>query len=143
MKVKFATTEKELNEILTLRYKVLRAPWQQPASTATDALENNSYNAYISNEEGLVIACGRLQKNSSTLGQIRYMAVAEAEQGNGLGKLILRALEHKAKEIGLTKIELQARENAVPFYKSSGYHIVSESFKLWDIIQHFLMSKEV
>ena len=143
MKVVFATTEKELADILELRYKVLRAPWQQPAASATDELESVSFNAYISNKQGQVIACGRLQKNSPDLGQIRYMAVADTERGKGLGKQILNALEQKGKEIALTQIELQARENALQFYKSSGYTTVSESFKLWDIIQHYLMSKNL
>lgn len=143
MNLLFASTEKELTDIIELRYQVLRAPWQQPAASATDNLENVSFNAYMRNSQGQVIACGRLQKNSSTLGQIRYMAVSNAEQGKGLGKEILNALELKGKEIGLTQLELQARENAVQFYQSCGYTVVSESFKLWDIIQHYLMSKEL
>jgi predicted GNAT family N-acyltransferase len=143
MKLVFATTEKELADILELRYKVLRAPWQQSAASATDDIESISFNAYMRNTQGQIIACGRLQKNASTLGQIRYMAVAETEQGKGLGKLILLALEDKAKEIGLNQIELQARENAVQFYKQCGYNTVSESFKLWELIQHYLMVKKL
>lgn len=141
--VVFAQTEQELASIIELRYVILRAPWQQSAATATDELEGSSFNAYLCNAQGKVIACGRLQKNSSSLGQIRYMAVANEEQGKGIGKQILIALENKAKEIGLAQVELQARENAVLFYKSSGYSIVSESFKLWGIIQHYLMIKQL
>ena len=71
------------------------------------------------------------------------MAVHPNYQGKGLGKLIVAKLEEEAKAIGLTSIELQARENALEFYKSQGYIVKETSFKLWDIIQHYLMTKEL
>jgi ribosomal protein S18 acetylase RimI-like enzyme len=71
------------------------------------------------------------------------MAVDVNCQGKGLGKLIVVKLEEEAKRIGLKTIELQARENAVDFYKSQDYTIQETSFKLWDIIQHYLMIKQL
>ena len=139
--VKEAATAKEVENIIGLRYKILRQPWDQPADTATDALETTSCNAYIEDEQGNVIACGRLQENENKTGQIRYMAVDSAYQGKGLGKLILDFLEQKAKTQALVKVELQARENAVKFYESAGYSVKETSFLLWGIIQHYLMEK--
>lgn len=139
--VQEANSQEELNKILELRYTILRQPWKQPAETATDDLESESINAFISNETGQVVACGRLQKNSGNTGQIRYMAVDDRYQNNGLGRLVLQFLEKKAWRMGLLKIELQARENALKFYESNGYHIKEKSFLLWGIIPHFLMEK--
>jgi N-acetylglutamate synthase-like GNAT family acetyltransferase len=141
-KVQIANSQNTINQIIDLRYAVLRQPWDKPKDTATDELELSSINAYIENDRE-VIACGRLQDNGSELGQIRYMAVDVNYQGKGLGKLIVAKLEEEAKRIGLTSIELQARENAVEFYKSQGYIVKETSFKLWDIIQHYLMTKEI
>jgi N-acetylglutamate synthase-like GNAT family acetyltransferase len=141
-KVQIAKTQNQIDSIINLRYAVLRQPWDKPKDTATDDLELSSINAYIENDRE-VIACGRLQDNGSELGQIRYMAVDVNYQGKGLGKLIVAKLEEEAKRIGLTSIELQARENAVEFYKSQGYSVKETSFKLWDIIQHYLMTKEI
>jgi N-acetylglutamate synthase-like GNAT family acetyltransferase len=141
-KVQIAKTQNQIDSIINLRYAVLRQPWDKPKDTATDELELSSINAYIENDRE-VIACGRLQDNGSELGQIRYMAVDVNYQGKGLGKLIVAKLEEEAKRIGLTSIELQARENAVEFYKSQGYIVKETSFKLWDIIQHYLMTKEI
>ncbi len=140
-RVQQANSEKEVHDILLLRYQVLRAPWQQPASTATDQHESTSVNAYIADQNGKVIACGRLQENEFKTGQIRFMAVASEYQGKGLGKLIVSFLEQKGKNMGLKKIELQARENALSFYKSCGYEIKEKSFLLWGQIQHYLMEK--
>jgi N-acetylglutamate synthase-like GNAT family acetyltransferase len=141
--VKLSNSPEELKEILFLRYEILRKPWNQPASTATDDLESVSFNAYIPDENGTIIACARLQENENKAGQIRFMAVREDQQGKGLGKLLVRFLEERAKEKNLKRIELQARENAVHFYKSCGYKIEKETFLLWDIIQHYLMAKNV
>lgn len=141
-KVQLANTQNVINQIIDLRYIVLRKPWDKPRDTATDDLELTSINAYIE-ENGEIIACGRLQNNGLGLGQIRFMAVHHNYQGKGLGKLIVIKLEEEAKKINLTTIELQARENAVEFYKSQGYIIKETSFKLWDIIQHYLMVKSI
>jgi N-acetylglutamate synthase-like GNAT family acetyltransferase len=141
MNVKFAQTKQDVERIIDLRYKILREPWQQPKETSTDGMEDKCFNALIEDANGTVIACGRLQENENKIGQIRYMAVDSNQQGKGLGKHILIALEKKGKEIGLTTIELQARENAVAFYETNNYLLKEKSFKLWDIIQHYLMYK--
>lgn len=141
MDVKQATTQQEIEAIIDLRYKILRQPWDQPRDTGTDNLENTSINAFIADQNSLVLACGRLQENENKVGQIRFMAVDASQQGKGLGKKIVEFLESKGKEMGLKKIELQARENAVEFYKSNGYTIKEKSFLLWGIIQHYLMEK--
>ena len=139
---KIASTEITINQIIELRYDVLRKPWGQPIETATDDQETSSVNAFIE-DDGKIIACGRIQNNGNGIGQIRYMAVNANYQGKGLGKLILQKLEEEAKSIQIKGIELQARENAVHFYQSQGYLIIEKTFKLWDIIQHYLMTKTI
>lgn len=141
--VKISNSAKQLEAILALRYKILRQPWNQPADTATDGLEEKSINAFIEDENGMVIACARLQENENKVGQVRYMAVHEDYQGKGLGKIILQFVEKEAKGSGLHKIELQARENAVKFYEANQYKIQEKTFLLWGIIQHYLMVKEI
>jgi N-acetylglutamate synthase-like GNAT family acetyltransferase len=142
-KVKHSSTPEEFKKIFELRVEVLRKPWNQPAETATDSVEARSVNAYIENERGEAIACGRLQENEGKTGQIRFMAVSGNYQGKGLGRLIVNDLEVTGKNMGLQKIGLQARENAVEFYKSCGYTIKEKSFLLWGIIQHYLMEKRL
>lgn len=140
--VEICKSEKTLDAIVDLRYAVLRKLWNKPKDTVTDDLEATSVNAFIQ-FNNKVIACGRLQNNGNGIGQIRYMAVDSDYQGRGLGKLIIKKLEEEAKKIGLKVIELQARENAVEFYKASGYTVKEKSFILWDIIQHYLMTKSI
>ena len=140
--VKTNTTPAIIEQIIDLRYEVLRKPWNQTRQSVTDDFEEIAINAYIE-KDGEIIACGRLQNNGNGIGQIRYMAVNNVFQGKGLGKLIVAKLEDEAKRMQLKTIELQARENALDFYKSQGYIVKETSFKLWDIIQHYLMSKHL
>jgi N-acetylglutamate synthase-like GNAT family acetyltransferase len=129
-----------IEQIIDLRYEVLRKPWNQSRHSVTDDLEEIAINAYIE-KDSEIIACGRLQNNGNGIGQIRYMAVNNSFQGKGLGKLIVAKLEDEAKRLQLKTIELQARETALDFYKSQGYSIKDKSFRLWNIIQHYLMNK--
>lgn len=137
-----ANTQNHIDGIIDLRYDILRKPWNQSKETSTDGMEDVAINAFIE-DNGKVIACGRLQDNGGGIGQIRYMAVDANYQGKGLGKLIVTKLEEEALKINIHTVELQARENAVEFYKSQGYVVKETSFKLWDIIQHYLMTKEI
>lgn len=141
--VHLSNADDEFKKIINLRYEVLRKPWNQPIETATDDLEKTSFNAFIKNEHNDIIACGRLQINHNQIGQIRYMAVAPNLQGKGYGQMILKFLESHAKQLQLKSIELQARENALEFYKKNGYAIKEKSFLLWGIIQHYLMVKDL
>jgi predicted GNAT family N-acyltransferase len=60
-----------------------------------------------------------------------------------VGKAIMLHLEEKAKEMRMQEIVLEARENAVPFYKSIGYVIEKESYLLFGEIQHYRMKKGI
>jgi N-acetylglutamate synthase-like GNAT family acetyltransferase len=135
------STPEEFNSYYSLRYDVLRAPWQQPRGSEKDSEEDVATHAMLVDENNNCIAVGRLQKNSNEEGQIRFMAVHPDWQGKGLGRKVLQHLEHEARKQGLSRIVLQARENALSFYLSEGYTNTGASFKLWDIIQHYKMEK--
>lgn len=137
------SSQHQLENIFALRYAVLRAPWNQPRGSESDTAEETSTHALIEDETGKCIATGRLQLNSPTDAQIRFMAVDENYRGQKLGKMILDFLEMKAKEKGCERITLQARQNAVDFYKSQGYQLEEKTFLLFDSIQHYRMNKRL
>ena len=56
------------------------------------------------------------------------MAVTPSCQGQGIGATLVRALEGKARELGLSRIVLNAREVAFPFYERLGYEYTSDFF---------------
>lgn len=125
-----------------LRWQTLRAPWGQPPGSEKDDKENESIHLFALDEQ-LPLGVCRIQFNDENIAQVRFMGVHEQARGKGVGKLLMQKAEEICREKGRKKIVLQARENAVAFYKSCGYHMVEKSFLLWDSIQHYLMEKKL
>lgn len=93
------------------------------------------------NDDDEVIAVARLQFNSDTEAQIRYMAVAIQHQRQGIGRRLIKTMEAHASGSACKTIVLHAREPAVGFYQKLGYSIDKKSYLLFDEIQHYRMSK--
>ena len=130
-----------------LRYAVLRQPWQQPPGSERVPAdeEANTFHALLladgNDPAPVALAVGMLQRIDSWQGQIRFMAVAPAAAGTGLGRRVVVHLEQEAQAIGLTEIVLHARETAVGFYEKLGYVVVAPSHTLFGVLPHFLMHK--
>jgi ribosomal protein S18 acetylase RimI-like enzyme len=132
-----------------LRYAVLRQPWQQPPGServpADD--EAGTIHALLLAEGNaappVALAVGMLQPTGGQQGQIRFMAVAPAAAGTGLGRRVVAYLEAEAQAMGLTEIMLHARETAVGFYEKLGYVVVAPSHTLFGVLPHFLMRKQL
>lgn len=130
------TTDAQWLAYYNLRYQVLRAPWGQPVGSERDELEAESCHQMVVAETGEVVAVGRLHRLADGRGQVRYMAVAPSAQGQGLGALVLKALELQALNWGLSGIVLNARDNAVGFYRRLGYQLGDELPPLFGIAHY-------
>ena len=124
-----------------LRWKVLRAPWNQPKGSEKDDIERESIHVMVCETDRIPVGVGRAHFDSTTEAQIRYMAVDETCQGQGVGGMVLRELERRIKQNGRTHIFLNARENAVDFYKKHGYQIVGDGHTLFGEVRHWKMEK--
>ena len=140
MEIKTPQTDSDWKAYYALRFNVLREPWNQPLGSEVLADEDQAIHA-IAAEGEEVLGVARMHESSPNQGQVRCVAIATAAQGKGIGKAIMAYLEDQAKAKGWTEIVLEARENAVPFYRAIGYSIVAESYLLFGEIQHYRMSK--
>ena len=134
-------TPYELDKYYQLRWEVLRRDWNRPKGSEKDEGEEGAIHAMIVDENNEAIAVCRLQIPDKTTGQIRSMGVREEDRGKGYGTIIIKYLENSAKQKGLDKIFLDARENAVAFYERMGYHTIEKSYLLFGEIQHWRMEK--
>lgn len=123
------------------RWRLLRAPWNQPVGSERDAYEDQAVHRMACDPCGRVVAVARLHWPGPKRGQIRYMAVEPGCRGQGLGRRLLLSLEQEARALGLDRIELNARESAVGFYARQGYLVVGEAPTLFGLIRHARMSK--
>ena len=123
------------------RWELLRKPLDKEIGTEKDMMEDNSVHRMIIDNNDNVIAVGRLHHNNSNESQIRYFAVDENFRRQGIGSYLMEDLEGIAKKAKRVEIILNARENAVNFYKSLDYKIIQKSYVLFDKIQHYEMKK--
>ncbi|WP_169308435.1 GNAT family N-acetyltransferase [Ferrimonas aestuarii] len=131
----------EYRKGLHLRYQILRQPWGQPVGSELDEIESESWHKVIITEQGEVVGSGRLHRVDTYTGQIRYMAIAESCQGQGLGRVLLAGLEQQAVELGMNEVMLQSRENQTGFYVKLGYQDVGAGHTLFGSIAHRKMVK--
>lgn len=140
IEIRTPITPKEWEQYYALRYDVLRKPLNQPlGSERNDGdLKGIHFGLY---EDGMLRAIARLDKFDETTAQTRFVAVDTVAQGKGFGKLIMEALEAKSISRGDKKMILHARDYALPFYVRLGYTEIEKSYKLFDVLQHYLMEK--
>jgi predicted GNAT family N-acyltransferase len=124
-----------------LRWRVLRAPWNQPPAVDAGEDREDCVHAMIADEAGQAIAVGRIILKSDGEAHIRSMATAETCRGRGLGRQVMEYLEQSARTRGMHAIVLNARENAVGFYAKLGYQPVGEGPLLFGCIPHTVMRK--
>lgn len=139
-------TTDDFERYYRFRWQYLRAPWQQPPGSERDELEQGAVHLMAVDDRAGLIGVARLhsvQEDSEAYAQVRYMAVADDWRGQGVGRMLLQALEAAAVRQGIAQVRLHARESAVGFYERLGYRVVEPSHRLYDSIQHFLMRKEL
>lgn len=75
--------------------------------------------------------------------QYRGMAVSKAYQGNAIGNLLLNKADRLVLDRDANFIWLNARNNALNFYRRNGYNVVGASFDVPGIGKHYLMYKRL
>ena len=79
---------------------------------------------YVAAEGEDIVGFGVLDQNE---GVVEAVYVSPEVKGKGLGLMLLRKLEARARELGLDMLRLNASLNAVGFYKRAGYVAQAES----------------
>ena len=136
-------SEADWESYFDLRWRVLRAPWNQPRGSERDAQEDESIHLMLCDPSRHVVAVGRLHFRSPTEAQIRYMAVEQAFAGRGLGSRILRGLESRACAAGVKRLVLNARKDAAPCYLKHRYSVTGPADTLFGVIEHVRMERAI
>ena len=143
MQVTSPKSKAEYAAYFELRWRLLRAPWNQPRGSEQDAREADSIHVMAITKNAAVAGVGRLHFNSISEAQIRYMAVSTGHQRQGIGSRILADLEERARQLGASVIVLDARETALGFYTRHGYMPTGPGNMLFNSIAHIRMHKRL
>jgi GNAT superfamily N-acetyltransferase len=143
MLIRPPVTASEFEAYYTFRWKILREPWNQPLGSERDDFEGEAIHLAAWDDAGHLLGIGRLHRVAENRGQVRYMAVDPTRRSHGVGKAILQGLEARAIELGMQEINLNSRQDAVPFYQKNGYQVLRPAQTLFGTIPHFEMWKRL
>jgi predicted GNAT family N-acyltransferase len=109
---------------LDLRFRVLREPLGMGRDTVRFERDPECLHLVALDGER-VVGCVLFDFES---GRLRAMAVEEALQGDGVGRLLVAGLEEELRRRGLAAVHLHARAHVVGFYEKLGYTAYGEPF---------------
>lgn len=128
---------KEYEQMVQLRNDVLRRPLGmtlQPDELASEK-EHVLIAAY---DDGDLLGCCMLVKESEKQIRLRQMAVKNNLQGKGIGRSILNFAENVARDLGYNQLIMNSRNSSTPFFEKLGYRICSEAFEKNSILYYYM-----
>ena len=127
MNIKIVTTEEELQQAYHVRKTVFVEEQNVPLEEEIDHLEEESTHFIVTNEDNEPIGAGRFRVVDS-YGKVERICVLAEARTSGVGRALMEAIEQYAlsQEIEITKLNAQVQ--AIPFYESLGYAIISDEF---------------
>jgi predicted GNAT family N-acyltransferase len=115
-------------EIAALRTRVFVDEQGVPPEIEQDDADATAVHAVSRDEDGRLVATGRLLERAGTA-LIGRMAADESVRGRGHGAAVLAELHRQAALRGFRQVELHAQITARGFYERAGYTAVGEEYE--------------
>src|SRR5512133_369308 len=119
--VRFASTPADLDAGYKLRRDVFEVEQNIPRPLDRDAFDYSADHVVAFDEKGKCVGTGRVVRVDARTAQIGRMAVAKDQRKNGIGALVLEALERMAGMRGISDLTVNSQLPAESFYKKRGY----------------------
>ncbi|MFC6835474.1 GNAT family N-acetyltransferase [Halomarina ordinaria] len=140
------TSDKQLSDALSVRQEVFVEGQDVPEELEYDdrdeAPETVHFVAYVDERP---VGAARLvpYEGSDDTGKVQRVAVSETVRGEGWGRCVMDAVEAAARDVGYTRLVLDAQTHAVGFYERLDYVVTSEEEFLDAGIPHLSMAKDL
>lgn len=138
--IEFATPDFDI--ALRLRDQVLRKPLNMEFQPEDIAEEYDSYHLACFDGHDQIVGVLTLKPINKEVLKMRQVAVLPEKQGQGIGTFLVQSAEVLAKNEGYSLFELNARENALKFYKRLDYQTEGKKFEEVGI-PHYKMIKNI
>ncbi|WP_124727756.1 GNAT family N-acetyltransferase [Staphylospora marina] len=139
--IKQATTPPELEQAWAIRREVFVIEQRVPEDLEIDQWESTCTHFLALTGTSPVGTC-RLRMLDPSTGKVERVAVLKSARSAGVGKRLMEACEHHARECGASLLVLNAQMQVVPFYEKLGYSRTGEPFEEAGI-PHVKMSKRL
>ncbi len=124
IQIKIPQTREDYKAYYDLRYRILRQPWAQARGTEKDDYEPISHHFMaIDTDSGEVVGVIKIYEKEPGVGCFSHMAVAGVRQRQGIGKLLMDAVEAYAKETGYSRLGCYSRLNTTLYFEKVGFRI--------------------
>jgi predicted GNAT family N-acyltransferase len=123
------TTPEQLQHALTIRKEVFVKEQNVPEDLEIDEFDiisDNVHHVLVQDEDGEYVATGRLIYYNNDTAKMQRIAVLKDYRQSGYGRILLLALENRARELGLTYSILDAQCQAEHFYAKQEYETISK-----------------
>lgn len=107
-------TEEELERYYQFRWEMLRKPLHQPKGSERDGWDALAHHQMVVDEEGNLVAVGRLYINADNEASIRFMAVHPSVQDKGLGTLMAMTLDARKALSASPAVRAKMRLSSLP-----------------------------
>lgn len=135
-------------ETLTVRHPILREG--KPISSCVfngDTLDTTFHIGGFHKDNLIAVATfvknPQQNYNFKKAYQLRGMAVLQNYQSKGFGKILLNFGISTLIEMKISTLWMNARENAIPFYKKLGFATIGNVFDIPEVGNHYIMYKEL
>ncbi|MCZ8514180.1 GNAT family N-acetyltransferase [Paenibacillus filicis] len=145
MEVRHVTSNQELEMCFEVREKVFVEEQKVPRDVELDEFDDSpeSCRHFVVLEEGRPIGTGRWRMYDDKTAKLQRIAVLESHRGQGLGRVIIHALENDVRGQGVPAVILDGQVQAEPFYRKLGYEVISKEPFLDAGILHVRMRKSL
>lgn len=120
-------SDQQLEKCLEIRKEVFVEEQKVPIDLEIDEYDVISPDAthVLVEMEGTAAATGRITYYKDNSAKMQRIAVRKSFRSQGLGRILLLAMEERARELGLSKAVLDAQCQAEDFYAKLGYETIS------------------
>lgn len=123
---KFIGGDEDLSEIFSIRRKIFCDELGEPEEQVFDGKDKLAMHVIVYDNNNVPAAAGRAIFENDKF-KIGFIGVLKEQRGKFYGDFIVRMLCNKAIYSGAKEIYLDARKNAVDFYKRIGFSVCGET----------------
>ena len=128
-----------LEDCFYIRKKVFVEEQGVPEESEIDESESIHLIGY---DNGQPVATARIRPINETTVKIERVAVIKSHRGQGMGRMLMQAVESLAKDEGFYVATMNAQCHAIPFYESLNFKMRGNIF-LEEGIEHIEMTKKL
>ena len=137
-------THEDFKAYYELRFNVLRKPWGLQKGTDKDDFEPISKHFMaVESESNHIVGVIKLMEKEKGVGWFSHMAVLDAYQKKGVGKMLLSFIEEVAKRDGYTILGCMARLNATDYFAKARYVVMGLPTQYFGTTQVVWMQKNL